>query len=112
MNNENRQAHTLFGVVALFCFGHTLRIILNMHDIVIAKSEEISECECFDGKNSILLDSTQLNSTLLNSSCFQKIYIPIAFWALVSFKCAITLLEFIISPQGGVHLIIALSKGS
>ena len=30
MKIENRQAHTLFGVVFLFFLGHTLRIILNL----------------------------------------------------------------------------------
>ena len=30
---ENRQAHTLFGVVFLFFLGHTLRIILNLEEM-------------------------------------------------------------------------------
>jgi hypothetical protein len=33
MNVENRQAHTLFGVVTLFFLGHALRIFLNLHEI-------------------------------------------------------------------------------
>jgi hypothetical protein len=33
MNVENRQAHTLFGVAALFVGGHILRILLNLHEM-------------------------------------------------------------------------------
>ncbi len=33
MTVENRQAHTLFGVAALFVAGHILRILLNLHEM-------------------------------------------------------------------------------
>ncbi len=32
MQIENRQAHTLFGVVTLFLMGNSLRIILNIQE--------------------------------------------------------------------------------
>ena len=32
MQIENRQAHTLFGVVTLFLLGNSLRIVLNIHE--------------------------------------------------------------------------------
>jgi hypothetical protein len=32
MQIENRQAHTLFGVVTLFLLGNSLRIFLNIHE--------------------------------------------------------------------------------
>ena len=35
MKLEIRQAQTLFGVVALFFIGHTLRIFLNLHEISV-----------------------------------------------------------------------------
>ena len=39
---EIRQAQTLFGVVALFFIGHTLRIFLNLHEISV-KPWQISD---------------------------------------------------------------------
>ena len=36
---ENRgQAHTLFGVVALFFMGHVFRVVFNVHEIYLTSS--------------------------------------------------------------------------
>ena len=40
MKSENRQAHTLFGVVALFLIGHLFRMILNLHEVFIDSSSD------------------------------------------------------------------------
>lgn len=40
MKSENRQAHTLFGVVSLFLIGHLFRMILNLHEVFMADSME------------------------------------------------------------------------
>ena len=34
MRAENRQAHTLFGVAAIFIVGHSLRIALNIQELL------------------------------------------------------------------------------
>ena len=36
MKSENRQAHTLFGVVSLFLIGHLFRMILNLHEVFMS----------------------------------------------------------------------------
>ena len=38
MKSENRQAHTLFGVVSLFLIGHLFRMILNLHEVFMEDS--------------------------------------------------------------------------
>ena len=38
MKSENRQAHTLFGVVSLFLIGHLFRMILNLHEVFMSDS--------------------------------------------------------------------------
>ena len=38
MKSENRQAHTLFGVVSLFLIGHLFRMILNLHEVFMSGS--------------------------------------------------------------------------
>lgn len=43
IKSENRQAHTLFGVVALFLIGHLFRMILNLHEIFMNRSPETYE---------------------------------------------------------------------
>ena len=43
MRIENRQVKTLFGVVGLFLFGNTLRIILNI-DEAIQDYDTVSIC--------------------------------------------------------------------
>ena len=43
MKSENRQAHTLFGVVALFLIGHLFRMILNLQEVFMPKSPETSK---------------------------------------------------------------------
>ena len=40
MKSENRQAHTLFGVVALFLIGHLFRMVLNLHEVFIDSSSD------------------------------------------------------------------------
>ena len=47
MNVENRQAHTLFGVVGLFCMGHTLRMVLNLHEIFSKIDENSGNSGCY-----------------------------------------------------------------
>ena len=49
MNVENKQAHTLFGVIALFFVGHLFRIVLNINDIYIFWFREVDpniNCGC------------------------------------------------------------------
>ena len=49
MNVENKQAHTLFGVIGLFFFGHLFRIVLNINDIYLFSFREVDEatnCDC------------------------------------------------------------------
>ena len=41
MKSENRQAHTLFGVVSLFLIGHLFRMILNLHEVFMTDSLEL-----------------------------------------------------------------------
>ena len=51
MNVENKQAHTLFGVIGLFFFGHLFRIVLNINDIYLfsfRKVDEATNCDCVD----------------------------------------------------------------
>ena len=40
MREETRQAHTMFGVVALFIFGHSLRIVLNIRELCMTLTGE------------------------------------------------------------------------
>lgn len=49
MNVENKQAHTLFGVIGLFFFGHLFRIVLNINDIYLLSFREVNKatnCDC------------------------------------------------------------------
>ena len=40
MKSENRQAHTLFGVVTLFLIGHLFRMVLNIHEVFMDSSSD------------------------------------------------------------------------
>ena len=62
MKSENRQAHTLFGVVSLFLLGHLFRMILNLHEVFMSDTTETEDAvngTCINEN-----DSTTSNITL------------------------------------------------